>query len=303
MTVETRSLHPSELWPGIKAFYGLKYKELMKQYTALFQEMTSDKAYEEIVERTGYGLPVQKNESQPITFDVSGEGVKTRHTHVVFALGAGVSREKIDDGQYKGQAQDKAAMLAFSMRQGAEQFHANVFNYGFDGTTRPIGDGQAWFSTAHPTPVGSQANRPTVGSAFSEASIEDEVVEVMLMKNARGHRINAGIKRLIHPPQLVFQATRVLKSDKQSGTANNDLNAIKTLGSVPEAFNYRYLTSTNDWFLQLDIEAGLVRYQRDAMELSKDNEWQTENAFFKARERYSAGPGDFRGFRGNPGPS
>lgn len=301
--LETRSLHPSELWPGVKAFYGLTYKELPKQYTQLFEEMTSSKAYEEIVEQTGYGLPVQKHEGQPITFDVSGEGVKTRHTHVVFALGAAVSREKIDDGQYKSEAMNKAERLAFSMRQGAEQFHANVFNYGFDGTTRPIGDGKAWFATDHVTPVGSQANRPVAGASLSEASLEDEVVEVWLLKNARGHRINAGIKRLVVPPHLMLTATRVTKSEKQSGNANNDTNAIKMLGLIPEVFNYRYLTSTNDWFLQLDIGKSLVRYQRDPMELSKDNEWQTENAFFKARERYSAGPADFRGWRGNPGPS
>lgn len=303
MTLETRSLHPSELWPGVKAFYGKTYKELPKQYEQVFETLQSSKAYEEMVERTGYGVPVQKNEGQPITFDTGGEGVKTRLTHVVFALGAAVSRERIDDNQYENDAMNKSEDLAFSMRQGAEQFHANVFNYGFDGTTRPIADGKAWFATDHWSRVGDQANRPTVGAAFSEASLEDELIEVMLLKNSRGLRINAGVKRLIHPPQLAFAVTRVLKSEKQSGTANNDTNAVKMMGAVPEAFNYRYLTSSNDWFLQLDIPKSLVRFQRDAMELSKDNEWQTENAFFKARERYSAGPVDFRGFRGNPGPS
>jgi hypothetical protein len=303
MALETRSLHPTNLWPGRKATFGRAYKELPKQYEQLFEKMDSTKAYEEIVEQTGYGLPVIKNEGQPVTFDLAGEGYKTRLTALVWALGWAVSREAIDDNQYKGQGDDRSEMLAFSMRQGLEQFFANVFNFAFDGTNRPIGDGQAWMSTAHPTPAGNQANRNAAGMAFSEAALEDEYVDTMLVKNARGLRINVGIKRLIHPPQLALKVTRVLKSDKQSGNANNDTNALKMLGAIPETFNYRYLTDPDAWFLQLDIKKSLMCIERDAMELSKDNDWSTESAFAKARWRGSGGPGDWRGFRGNPGPS
>lgn len=301
MAVGTRSLHPSELWPGVKAFFGKTYKELPKQYSQVFETLTSDKAYEEIVETTGYGLAVQKNEGQAVTYDLDGEGYKSRLTHVVYALGWMVSREAIDDNQYKAQANRRSEMLAFSMRQTAEQVHANIFNRAFtSGYTG--GDGALLCSTAHPTSSGNQANTPTVAVDLNEASLEDELVELKLMKNNRGLRINVMPKRLIVPPQLMFVAQRLLKSTGQSGTANNDLNAIKSMGYFSEgAFVYDYLTDTDAWFIQTDVDKSLIRYQRDGMELSQDNDFDTENAKAKARERYIAGWSDWRGLRGSPG--
>jgi phage major head subunit gpT-like protein len=301
MAVGTRSLHPSELWPGVKAFFGKTYKELPKQYSQVFETLTSDKAYEEIVETTGYGLAVQKNEGQAVTYDLDGEGYKSRLTHVVYALGWMVSREAIDDNQYKAQANRRSEMLAFSMRQTAEQVHANIFNRAFtSGYTG--GDGALLCSTAHPTSSGNQANTPTVAVDLNEASLEDELVELKLMKNNRGLRINVMPKRLIVPPQLMFVAQRLLKSTGQSGTANNDLNAIKSMGYFSEgAFVYDYLTDTDAWFIQTDVDKSLIRYQRDGMELSQDNDFDTENAKAKARERYIAGWADWRGLRGSPG--
>lgn len=301
MAVGTRSLHPSELWPGIKAFFGKTYKELPKQYTQVFETLDSNKAYEEIVETTGYGLPVQKNEGQAVTYDLDGEGYKSRLTHVVWALGWMVSREAIDDNQYKEQANRRSEMLAFSMRQGAEQVHANIFNRAFtSGYTG--GDGVVMCSTAHPSTSGNQSNRPTVGVDLDEAALEDELVNLKLMTNNRGLRINVQPKRLIVPPQLMFVAQRLLKSSGQSGTANNDVNAIRSMGYFTEgAFVYDYLTDTDAWFIQTDVMKSLIRYQRDAMELSQDNDFDTENAKAKARERYIAGWADWRGIRGSPG--
>jgi len=301
MPVGTRSLHPSELWPGVKAFFGKTYKELPKQYSQVFETLTSDKAYEEIVETTGYGLPVQKNEGQSITYDLDGEGYKSRLTHVVWALGWMVSREAVDDNQYKTQANRRSEMLAFSMRQGAEQVHANIFNRAFtSGYTG--GDGALLCSVSHPTSSGNQSNRPTVAVDLNEASLEDELVELKLMKNNRGLRINVMPKRLVVPPQLMFVAQRLLKSTGQSGTANNDVNAVKSMGYFSEgAFVYDYLTDPDAWFIQTDVDKSLIRYQRDGMELSQDNDFDTENAKAKARERYIAGWADWRGLRGSPG--
>lgn len=301
MAVATRSLHPSELWPGIKAFFGKTYKELAKQYETIFQTLDSDKAYEDIVESTGYGLPVAKKEGQGITYDLDGEGIKARLTHRVWALGAMVSREAIDDNQYKAQANQRAKMLAYSMRQGAEVYHANVFNNAFS-SSYTGGDAVSMCSASHLSAAGTWSNTPSVAVDLSEASLEDELVNLMLVTNSRGLRINVQAKRLIIPPQLSFLATRILKSNQQSGTANNDTNAIKAMGLLSEgAFVWRYLTDTDAWFLQTDVDTSLIRYQRDAMELGQDNDYDTENAKFKARERYVAGWADPRGVRGSPG--
>jgi phage major head subunit gpT-like protein len=301
MAVETRSLHPAHLWPGVKAFFGLTYKELPKQYEKVFETLKSDKAYEEIVETTGYGLPVKKNEGQSIAYDLSGEGYKSRLTHVVWALGMMVSREAIDDNQYKSLSEQKARALAFSMRQGAEVVHANIFNRAFSGSYVG-GDGVAMCSTAHPTTSGNQANTPTVAADLDEAALEDALIDIMLYKNNRGLQINVAPKRLIVPPQLSFIAERILKSDKQSGTANNDTNAVRSMGLLQEgAYVWRYLTGEDDWFIQTDVPKSLIRYQRDAMELSKDNDFDTENAKSKARERYIAGWADWRGIHGVQG--
>lgn len=302
MAVQTRSLHPSLLWPGVLAHYGKTYKELPKQYTQVFETLEgSTKAYEEIVESTGYGLPTVKNEGQAVQYDLDGEGVKTRLTHAVWALGWIISREAIDDNQYKAQAEQKSTALAFSMRQGAEINHANILNRAFSGSY--VGaDGVALCSTAHLSAAGNWANTPTVNADLMESSLEDELINIMLIKNARGLQINVAPRKLIVPPQLSFVAERILKSDKQSGTANNDTNAIKSMGLLQEgAFVYRYLTDADNWFIQTDVMKSLVRIQRDEMELSKDNEFDTENAKAKARERYLVGWADPRGIRGVQG--
>ena len=301
MAVATRATHPSELWPGIKAFFGKTYKELPKQYSELFETLTSDKAYEDIVETTGYGLPVLKQEGQAVTYDLDGEGYKARLTHRVWALGWIVSREAIDDNQYKEQASKRSQMLAYSMRQGAEVYHANIFNNAFS-SSYTGGDGVSMCNTAHPSTSGNQSNAPTVAVDLSESAIEDQLISIMLMTNNRGLRINVQPKRLIVPPAYAFLATRILKSDLRQGTGNNDTNAIKAMGLLSEgAYVYRYLSSSTAWFIQTDVPTSLIRYQRDAMELSKDNDFDTENAKAKARERYVAGWADWRGVWGTAG--
>ena len=302
MAVGTRSLHPSELWPGVKAFFGKTYKELPKQYSQVFETLTSDKAYEEIVETTGYGLAVQKNEGQAVTYDLDGEGYKSRLTHVVYALGWMVSREAIDDNQYKAQANRRSEMLAFSMRQTAEQVHANIFNRAFtSGYTG--GDGALLCSTAHPTSSGNQANTPTVAVDLNEASLEDELVELKLMKNNRGLRINVMPKRLIVPPQLMFVAQRLLKSTGQSGTANNDVNAVKSMGLINGTKVISRLTSTTMWGLTTSVnkDNGLKLIMRRKLERSMEGDFETDSMRYKATERYAFGWTDPRGVYGTPG--
>jgi len=299
MTVITRSAHPSALWPGVKAFFGKTYKEIPMQCDMIFTEESSEKAYEEIVESTSFGYASIKKEGQAIAYDSDSEGYKNRATHAVYGLGFIVTREEKEDNQYEAKGKSRARSLAYSMRQTKEVIHAGIFNTAFSTT---YGDGAALCSTAHPTLAGNKANKLSVDAELSEAALEDAQIELFLFTNSRGLRINVSPKRLIVPPQLSFVAKRLLSSDKQPGTANNDINATKAMGLISEDFvNYRYLTSSTAWFLQTDVPQGFVRYQRRAMELQQDNDFDTENAKAKATERYVATVNDWRAVWGSDG--
>jgi hypothetical protein len=299
MTVITRSSHPSSLWPGVKAFFGKTYKEIPMQCDMIFTEESSGKAYEEAVESTTFGYAPIKNEGQAISYDTDGEGYKNRATHAVYGLGYIVTREEIEDNQYESRGKSRARSLAFSMRQTKEVVHAGIFNTAFSTT---YGDGAALCSTAHPTLAGNKANKASVDAALSEAALEDAQIDLFLYTNSRGLRIQVSPKKLIVPPQLSFVAKRLLSSDKQPGTANNDINATKAMGLISEDFvNYRYLSNSTAWFLQTDIPQGFTRYQRRAMELQQDNDFDTENAKAKATERYVCTVNDWRAVWGSDG--
>jgi len=299
MSVITRSAHPSALWPGIKAFFGKTYKEVPMECDMIFSEESSSKAYEEVVESTTFGLATIKNEGQAISYDTDGEGYKNRATHAVYGLGFIVSREEKEDNQYESKGKSRARSLAYSMRQTKESVHAGIFNTAF---TTTYGDGAALISTAHPTLAGNKANKASVDAELSEAALEDAQVDLMLYTNSRGLRINLAPKRLIVPPQLMHTAKRLLASEKQPGTANNDINATRAMGVIPGDFmTYRYLTSATAWFLQTDVPEGFVRYQRRAMELEQDNDFDTENAKAKATERYVCTVNDWRAVWGSDG--
>lgn len=299
MSVTTRSAHPSLLWPGVKAIFGKTYKEIPMQCDMIFKEESSDKAYEEAVEVTSYGYASVKAEGQSIAYDTDGEGYKNRATHAVYGLGAVVSREAIEDNQYEKQGKRKSKSLAYSMRQTKEVVHAGIFNTAFSTT---YGDGAALCSTAHPTLAGNKANKMATDAALSEAALEDAQIELFLYTNSRGLRINVSPKKLIVPPQLAFEAKRLLASELRPGTANNDINATKAMGLIPGDFlNYRYLTNSTAWFLQTDVPEGFVRYQRRALELQQDNDFDTENAKMKATERYVCTVNEWRAVWGSDG--
>ena len=290
MSVMTRALHPADLWPGIKAHFGKAYKQMEKQYTRYFEDKSSDKAYEEFVESTTFGLPDVKNEGQSIRFDTDSEGYKTRMTNVVYGLGWMASREEIEDNQYESRAARRSRNLAYSMGQSKEIIHAAHFNNGFSGSYLG-GDGVAFFSTAHPTAAGNKANKPSVDADLSEASLEDMRIDIRLMTNSRGLKMYFRAKELIVPPQLEFVATRLLKSDQQPGTANNDTNANK---GMPFSV-WDYLTDADAWFMSVEnVPEGLITLQRRKLEMDQDNDWDTENAKAKATERYVSGWVDWR---------
>lgn len=300
----TRSAHPSSLWPGIKAFFGNQYKELEggAPFKAYFQMETSNKAYEEIVEATGFGLAAAKGEGASIQYDTDGEGYKTRFTNVTYGLGYIVTREAIEDNQYRSISERRSSELARSMMATKCIVHANVLNNGF---TANGGDGVPLFSAAHPTISGNQSNLLTAAD-LSETALESAATEIMTMQNARGIQIGAKPKTLVIHPSEWANATRILESALQSGSASdttntNNINALRVKGVVDQIVMDPYLTDTDAWFLTTDLPYGLLSFQRRAMEFTKDNDFDTENAKAKATERYVPGYADWRGVYGSAG--
>lgn len=297
----TTGNHPKSLWPGVKAFFGKTYREKPMVCTMVFDSMTSDKAYEEVVEETGFGLAPQKAEGASVSYDTDAQGYTTRFTNVTYGLGAIVTREAIEDNQYENVASRKASKLARSMRQTKENVHANILNRAFTAAYAG-GDGVELLATNHPSLVGNQSNELAVSADLSEASLEDVLILIRLATDSRGLRIQLEGQKLIVPPQLAFEATRILSSTNQSGTANNDINAMKALGLLPGGVVvWDYLSDTDAFFVKTDAPEGLMTFQRRALALTQDNDFDTENARMKATERFVAGWGDWRGLFGSPG--
>lgn len=300
MAITTGS-HPKSLWPGVKKFFGKTYAEKPMACEMVFDNYTSNKAYEEYVEETGFGLAPVKAEGAGISYDTDAQGYISRLTNTTYGLGAKVTQEAIEDNQYESVARRKAAKLARSMRQTKETVFANILNRGFN-SSYTGGDGKELLATDHPTLSGNQANELAVAADLSEASLEDILTMVRQAKDSRGLRIQLKAQKLVVPPELVFEATRILSSVNQSGTANNDINAVRELGLLPGgAVPWDYLTDGDAWFVKTDADTGLIRQQRRALSVDQDNDFDTSNACMKATERYAGGWGDWRGIFGSAG--
>lgn len=300
MAITTGS-HPKALWPGVKAFFGKTYDEKPLVASMVFTEVSSDKKYEEYVEETGFGLAPIKTEAGSISYDTDQQGYDHRLTNVTYALGAKVSMEAIQDNQYESVAQRKARKLARSMRQTKENVFANILNRAFD-SSYAGGDGKELLATDHPTIDGTQSNELSVAADMSEASIEDMLTQIRGAKDSRGLRIQLKGRKLIVPPELEFEATRILSSTNQSGTANNDVNALRELGMLPDGVVvWDYLTDADAWFIKTDADDGLIMQNRMAVMFDQDNDFDTRNACMAAIERYTGGWADWRGIYGSEG--
>jgi hypothetical protein len=296
MTI-TRSAHPSALWPGVKAWFGKTYNELPAEWSQVFERDTSDKYQEVLVESTGFGLAPVKTEGNSTAYDTDGEGYKSTLTHVVYSLGYIVTEEELEDNLYREVSERRARSLSFSMRSTAEIVHANYLSNGFSATG---GDGVALFSASHPTRDGLQSNLLTAAD-LSESSLEDGLKTVRKAKNSRGLYIGLNVKRLVLHPDEIFNATRILEGQLRQGTANNDINAIKALGKVPEVVEMTRLADVDSWILQTDAPEGLKSMWRRQVELKKDEDFDTSNAKAKASMRFTVGSGDFRAVYGSAG--
>lgn len=297
--VQTRSTTPSLLWDGLHALFGTEYAKLPKQYTRIFDVRNSKKAYEKLAELTGLGLAAVKAEGAAITYDTPGQGPETTFTHVTYGLGWIATREAVEDNLYVDLSENNTKALTWSMWTTKEIVHANVLNRattaGYTG-----GDGVVLASASHPTVNGLQSNLLTAAD-LSEAALEDAMTTMMAAKNSRGLPIAIRPVRLIVSPGQIFNATRILSTDGRVGTADNDVNAIKALGMVPEIVVNNYLDDLDAWALQSNVPNGLISFQRRALDMEKDSDFDTENIKAKGTERYSAGWGDFRSIYYNAG--
>ncbi len=299
--VITTGNHPKALWPGMRKFWGREYTEHPQEWSRIFDTETSEKAYEEDTEVTGFGLAPVKDQGGSVRYDSESQGPTKRYTHVVYGLGYIVTREELDDNLYEIVSKRRIKALAFSLRQTEETVGANVLNRAFN-TSYTGADGKAMIVSDHATVSGSQSNVLTTAADLSESALEDMCIQIMQATNSRGLKISLMPKKLIAPPSLAFEATRILKSTQQPGTANNDINAIRAMGLLSEGVEVNhYLTDSDAFFITTNAPNGLMRFNRRSTEFKQDNDFDTENAKAKATVRFSVGWTDWRGIYGSPG--
>jgi hypothetical protein len=291
------------LWPGLFATFGREYNETAQEWKSLVDVFSSKKQYEEIVQIVGYGAAPAKPEGQPTMYDSEWQGFVTRFIHIAYGLGYIVTQEEIDDNLYPQVANERTGALGFSFRQTKETVVANFYN---TMGTRLGSDGVPFISSAHPLQGGGTgSNTLSVPADLSEAALEDLTIQMWLTTDDRGNRISLMPRSLIVPAQEMYNAQRILKSTFQSGTANNDINALKYLNMFPEGVKMnRYLSAPHTFFIRTNIMAkqGPILFQRNPIRFSDDGDFDSGNVKYKAYERYSVGMADWRGVFGSVGP-
>lgn len=289
------------LWPGLNAVWGKEYTEHPAEWRDLFDVETSEKMYEEEVLVPGFGLAPVKTQGASVQYDSTSQGYTSRYTHVAYGLGFIVTREAIDDNQYERSAIGSTKDLAFSFRQTKENVGANVYNRAFN-SSYTGGDGKELLATDHPIQGGTFSNELATPADLSEASLEDISIQIMNAVNDRGMKISLMPKSLIVPTALTFEATRILKSQLQNDTANNAINALRSMGMFPEGVKVNhYFTDADAWFVRTNAPRGLKLFERTSAEFAQDNDFDTSNLKYKGYERYSVGWTDPRGAFGSAG--
>ena len=303
--VITTGAHPKAMWPGVKAFWGNYYDEWDEQWKDLVNSIeTSDMAFEDVVQDTGFGLAPVKPQGQALFYEANVQGYTTRAVHVTYALGYQVTLEELQDNLYEKVSKARARANAFSQRLTKENVVANVLNRGFNASYL-IGDGSTFFSTSHAlTSGGTFSNKPTTDVDLSEASVEDAIIAIAGFQNDKGLPIMVKPKALIVSRQNIFNATRIMQSTYTPDSANNAINAIKALDYMPDGVKVNiYLTDVNAWFIKNDIPdgSGFVLYDRMAPTLDQDNDFATKNALASSMARYSVAVSDPRCYFGTSG--
>jgi len=294
--------HPKFLWPGIKAIWGKAYDDFQTEYTDLFETVTSDKAYEEDVQLVGFGLAKVKGQGAGVEYTSEVQGFTTRYTHVAYSLGYIVTHEELKDNKYMEVSSSRAPSLARGFRQTKERVGANVYNRA--GTAGYLGgDGVTLLNTAHPnTSGGTWSNRLAVDADLSEASLEAINIQIMQATDDVGLLISLMPQSLIIPTSEFYNANRILGSVYQSGTANNDINVLKSTNAFPMGIKVNhYLTDPDAWFVRTNCPNGMKYMEREGISFDQDNDFDTKNAKAKGYERYSFGWTDPRALYGSLG--
>ena len=288
-----------ELEPGLNALFGLEYKQYANEHSEIFDTETSDRAFEEEVMLSGFGNASVKPEGQGVSFDDAQETFTARYTNETIALAFAITEEAIEDNLYDRLASRYTKALARSMANTKQVKAAAVLNNAFDANFAG-GDGVELCSTVHPTLAGTFSNELTVASDLNETSLEQALIDVAAFTDERGLKIAAQGTKLIIPSALQFTADRLMNSAGRTGTADNDINAVRNMGMVPQGYTVNhYLTSNKKWFLKTDVPNGLKHFVRAPIKTSMEGDFDTGNVRYKARERYVFGFSDPRGIFGS----
>jgi len=291
-----------ELLPGLNALFGMEYARYGEEHKELYEVESSERSFEEETKLSGFSAAPVKNEGQAIQYDNAQEAWTSRYNHETIALGFSITEEAVEDNLYDSLSSRYTKALARAMAYTKQVKAASILNNGFS-AAYPGGDGVALFSTAHPlVSGGTNSNTQTTAADLNETSLEAAVIQVAAWTDERGLLIAAKPRKLIVPPSLMFVAKRLLDTELRVGTTDNDINALKAMGSIAEGFKVNhFLTDTNAWFLMTDVPNGLKHFVRSPLANSMDGDFDTGNVRYKARERYSFGWSDPLGIWGSPG--
>jgi hypothetical protein len=291
-----------ELLPGLNALFGMEYSRYGEEHKEIFETETSERSFEEETKLSGFGAAPVKAEGSAIAYDNAQEAFTARYTHETIALGFSITEEAIEDNLYDSLSARYTKALARAMAYTKQVKAAAILNNGFN-SSYVGGDGVELFSTLHPLVSGGvNSNEPSTAADLNETSLEAAVIQIAGWTDERGLLIAAKPQKLIVPPSLMFVATRLLETELRVATADNDINALKTNGSIPGGYTVNHFLTDNDaWFLMTDVPNGLKHFVRAPMATSMDGDFDTGNVRYKARERYSFGWSDPLGVFGSPG--
>ena len=291
-----------ELEPGLNALFGLEYKNYENQHAEIFDTENSDRAFEEEVMLSGFDKAGVKSEGAAVAYDNAQETFTARYQHETIALAFSLTEEAIEDNMYDKISTRYTKALARSMAQTKQTKAANVLNNAFKASGYNGGDGESLIGNAHPTIAGNLSNRPATLADLSETSLEQAMIDIASFKDERGLKIAAKAMKLIIPSANQFVAERLMKSANRVGTADNDINALRSMGMVPQGYVVNnFLTDDDAFFLKTDVPNGLKHMVRAPIKTAMEGDFETGNMRYKARERYSFGWSDWRGIYGSDG--
>jgi hypothetical protein len=300
----SRSQLVKELEPGLNALFGMEYRRYENEHTQIFSVETSDRAFEEEVMLTGFNEAPTKNEGAGVQYDTALESFTARYTHETIALAFALTEEAIEDNLYDSLSKRYTRALARSIQYTKQVKAASVLNNAFNtGGSYNGGDGVSLCNSAHPTALGPNfSNTPAVAADLNETSLEQGIIDVAGYTDERGLKVAVSVVKMIIPSQLQFTAERLMKSTLRTATADNDINAIRSMGMVPQGYSVNhFLTDPDAWFLMTDAPNGLKMFQRSPLKTAFEGDFDTGNVRYKARERYSFGWSDPRGIYGSTG--